>query len=1195
MKNRLISTPWSLLFIVLFHLQILNVNSVRGQHLTFNAYTGQSEISASGSITFTNGFTVPAGNNLRAYISASANCVPLASAASSNQNYVVSSIVKRPGIIDADNLASLNVCELNQSIQYLDGLGRPLQTVQVKGSPTLKDIVQPVSYDAFGREVIKYLSYADAGTANGSYKANALSAGQGVLSFYNPAGSSGTQQTNGVVRTVYPFSKTIFEPSPLNRVLELGAPGTAWQPATSRTTSGRTVVREYGSNAGTGAEAVKLWVITANGASCGTNIYAANKLYKTTIKDENWTAGKIGTVDEYKDFEGHVVLKRIWESETVSLSTYYIYDDLGNLKYVIPPAVTATSFTTVATDLPFSQFIYAYNYDGRQRMIEKKVPGKDWEYLVYNILDQVVLTQDGVQRNKANQSWTATKYDAYGHVIMTGIHTYGVAANTNYRSAIQLLVDAQANQWEIKDPAGIGYTINRTYPTVALNPVLSIQYYDDYTAPGMPVPYSLGANATYSSKLKGLPTASKVNVLGTSEMLWTVNYYDNEARIVKSYKQHYQKGAVDTANYDKISNTYSFIGELLSSIREHRNTGAITTIINTYEYDHMGRKKLVKEKINAGAEVVLSRLNYNEVGQVLKKELHSTDSGSTFLQNTQYTYNERGWLKTGTSAQFSNRLKYEDGTSPQYNGNIANQDWGAAASLPNVYTYSYDRLNRLLSGTSTGIVMSEVLSYDVMGNIKTMNRDAAGTASTYNYTGNRLTNITGGALATGNYSYDVNGNTITDGRTGVVLTYNLLNLPATATRTTPAPVVNLAYTYDATGNKLRKVSTGASVGTRHYVDGIEYNGNTIEVIQTEEGLARNNTGVFSYEYNLSDHLGNVRYTFNQHPTTKVIQRLQADNYYAFGKGKSVQVGTNKYLYNGKEIQDELGEQYDYGARFYDPVVGRWNVIDPLAEEMRRYSPYNYTLNNPIRFIDPDGMDVAEIDGGRAPSDKEPENKIPAGEEDPEKKLKVLENGDLDGGKLKGVTITAKRIPVGTAYQNIVERGEDPFSGPRRYEMRAWHSGQVWGNSWGHDNPLQDAVYDAATFYATGEIGGVVVKGLWNFGKGAYLGRLATKTSTQGGLNLFKFGSKEATSSTGWKSGDRFLKMFDQGSPKLNWKQNSGFLRREMGAGKPIFDSYRLPSGNLIPTGGFLNAERNLLQSRGWIYSPGQGAWLPPGF
>ncbi|UIR57994.1 RHS repeat-associated core domain-containing protein [Sphingobacterium sp. SRCM116780] len=978
------------------------------------------------------------------------------------QNYIQTRTFR-----DTVTLAKLNntrtIKQENRTVQYFDGLGRPLQTVQLMASPGYKDIVQHIEYDGFGRESSKYLPYAEQTSNNGSYKTTAKT---NQANFYKSTGWD-----THVKKTDQPFSVTVFENSPLNRVQQQGAPGLAWQPAANRetitttSTTGHTAVTEYSTNV---ASDVKLWTVTAAGTGATSAFYAAGKLYKTIIKDENWikATGKQGTVEEYKDFEGRVVLKRVWETDTKKLETHYVYDDFGDLRYVIPPGYTATTVTDNNAD--FNELLYAYKYDGRRRLVEKKIPGKGWEYLVYNKNDQIVLTQDANQRGR--KEWSYTRYDAFGRVTTTGLYVNTNTAQLT-RAQLETYVDTHAGPlWESRNGAATYLTPATTFPTagtgITITP-LSVNYYDDYSFTGATTLAVQGI--TKSLKIKGLLTGSLVYKDDGTAPLLTINYYDDYGRVIQTASQNHLGGT------DYVTNTYNFPGELLTSKRVHTPaTGTATTILTTNDYDHVGRLLTTKKKVNAQTEILQSKLVYNEIGQLKSKGIHSENSGTNFLTNVTYAYNERGWGIKTSAPQFTYELNYNLNsagavltTGAQYNGNIAQQLWGHAATISSTFVYTYDALNRLKNGTSTGTVMSEALTYDDMGNIKTLTRDG-GTTITYAYNNtnksNRLLSLTGGL--TGAFTYDLNGNATKD-RTGMAFTYNQLNLPKTAAITGRT----VAYVYDATGAKLKKTATVATVTTEQdYVDGIEYSkigaaASVIERIATEEGFLLNSAGIYSYHYNLTDHLGNVRSVIKQTgtPTAPIATVVQKQDYYPFGKTKSIVTGVNnKYLYNGKEMQSDLnvgthtlGSSYflegqlDYGARFYDAEIGRWNVVDPLAEKYRRWSPYNYTVNNPIRFVDPDGMrvddfvfnengDFVRIDENNKPDKLVIENSKTGKSKsyefnDPEVDTKAIRNSVASGGE-KGINrveiLSDSKVEEMIAKSGV--RGGDAQGSPLSY-------------------------------------------------------------------------------------------------------------------------------------------------------------------
>ncbi len=321
--------------------------------------------------------------------------------------------------------------------------------------------------------------------------------------------------------------------------------------------------------------------------------------------------------------------------------------------------------------------------------------------------------------------------------------------------------------------------------------------------------------------------------------------------------------------------------------------------------------------------------------------------------------------------KFAEKLFYDTdmtGTltgNAQYNGNINGMMWRRTNNTKKGYNFSYDGLNRLTAadyGTYNGNWAASnandmgITSYDMNGNINGLTRkDHQGnTLDNFGYTltGNRLASVSG--TLSGSYNYDSNGNLTYDGPRSLTVSYfDELNLPKQYFRNDTSKV---DYCYDAQAVKWSKTATrnGTSTTTLYYGPFIYLSG-SLSIVLTQEGYYDPASSL--YHYYLKDHLGNTRITFHYSGTTPVID--QEVEYYPFGAlFTDNTMGNNKYLYNGKELNNEFFENYDYGARFYDPALGRWHSVDPLAdaEHNLSFSPYNYCINNPILLIDPNGED-----------------------------------------------------------------------------------------------------------------------------------------------------------------------------------------------------------------------------------------------
>lgn len=954
-----------------------------------------------------------------------------------DDNYIYSRTYLTP--VTSENPSAQQI----QAIQYFDGLGRPKQSIAIKATPKGNDLVTPIVYDSFGREVDSYLPVSMASTNGAIQSLDSL----GVINYYSSPRNTTTKDFD--LTDIKPFSHKELELSPLDRINKQYQVGNDW--------STKPVNFVYDAN---GNGEVKKFIATFNystftsslSIATSNDFYEGNQLYKNTITDED---GNVSI--EFKNGQGQTLLVRKMLGAT-PVDTYYVYNDYDQLAYVIPPlaaekfknVVAGTALTTgsYATDL--EQLAYLYKYDTQNRLVEKKLPGKGWEYMVYDQQDRLVATQDANMRegvvgnvNLPGNQWLYTKYDMFGRMVYSGIKNI-----TKTREEYQSDVDLKASNNEVRDITGFDnstlkiYYTNSAYPNVtSTDTVLSVNYYDEYPEGTTYQPTTIESqtvitataqstpnNSNTKISTKGLPVASFVKNIEDNGWTKTYTYYDLKARPIGTHSDNYLGG------YTRTVTKLTFSGKPEYNITYHKKAerSDMVTIKETFEYDN--QERLVKhwhQVNNTGNNELLVETIYNEIGQLQVKKVGGNTS--TPLQTVDYGYNIRGWItqinanadgSLQTNKLFNYRIFYNTlnpdftGGTAKYNGNIAEITWKTnyanADDKVRNYSYEYDSLNRLLNAryfakgtTNDQDYYNENLAYDLNGNINNLQRFTKPPTGTnaqlidglnYSYEGNRLTRVWDWSYnnsgfkddsnsydTTDDYGYDDNGNMIRDDNKNIIsIKYNFLNLPTEIVLPNSEKV---NYFYRADGTKVKKVriiNQGGKTAneTTDYLDGFQYqsfssysysSGSKLLFFPTAEGYystdLQNNpyNPQSGYVYNYTDHLGNVRLSYYKNPTTGSIEVLEENNYYPFGlkhEGYNSLAGNQSYnyKYNGKELQ-ETG-MYDYGARFYMPDIGRWFVPDPLAEKDRRWSPYRYAYDNPIRFIDPDGMweDWVEHDG-----------------------------------------------------------------------------------------------------------------------------------------------------------------------------------------------------------------------------------------
>ncbi|MCT4631269.1 MAG: DUF6443 domain-containing protein [Firmicutes bacterium] len=551
----------------------------------------------------------------------------------------------------------------------------------------------------------------------------------------------------------------------------------------------------------------------------------------------NLKQGVIANLDTKRRFDDRYLGRLITNN--------YSYDfELKDNSIVITGSGTGQSFNAVLLpnspedDEPIIStgavegLCYIYHYDDRNRLIEKKIPGKGWEHIVYDKLDRPVLTQDAKMR--LNHNWLFTKYDTFGRVVYTGQYSYtpNNSAHNSGRLELQEDLNAQTVHHEVRGTNSTidGMSINYTKQSLPNNNMIlyTINYYDDYSNLGLSEALlkqegDIVYDATIAMNTKSLTTVSKVRVLdplastnsGQADWITSVSYYDDKGMpIYVASKNEY----LNSTNVVKTD--YDFVGKVLQTESTHiKDSNSPIVIEDNFVYDHAGRLlTLTQELNNNGQQERIVSNHYDELGQLESKDVGGSSTGLG-LQTVDYDYNIRGWLKsinegnTNNNDLFGFKINYNNPT-PQgtalYNGNISETFWTTANdNNERGYHYTYDALNRIETANYHGnynLIDTSIeenyslvgengtpgVIYDKNGNILSLRRFGLKDSNTtidviddlnyeYESLSNRLLDVTDTATNDGfkdgniidesdenDYLYDINGNMIKDLNKGII-------------------------------------------------------------------------------------------------------------------------------------------------------------------------------------------------------------------------------------------------------------------------------------------------------------------------------------------------------------------------------------------------------------------------------------------